>query len=137
MAHIDPLAGKIDEKTGFHAFTDKEHAEAVEKAAKVGAGTHRATACGYGAGDVLVEVGQTVPAGTPVSTEWMERVDGKAEPMMKAVEAALNPQPDDIDYTKLSKAALEGMCAERSIPTDGLSVKQMIDVLKASHDPTR
>lgn len=43
------------------------------------AGSHRATARGYAAGE-LIEEGQSVPADIPVSIEWMEPAKGSQKP---------------------------------------------------------
>lgn len=53
-----------------------------------GANTHVATARGYA--DTIIEAGEMVPAGIPVSTEWMEPT-GKNAALLAATQAAHDP----------------------------------------------
>ena len=109
---------------------------------KTGADTHRATARGYavnpdnGAG-VLVEPGELVPANIPVSDEWMEPVKKSDRALAGALEEAQDPLQKDVDYTQLSKAALEAVAAERGINVKGLSKDDLIDAIKAADEPRR
>lgn len=99
-----------------------------------GANTHVATDRGYA--DTIIEAGEMVPAGIPVSKEWMEPV-GKDGALLAATQAALDPLPDDPDLTKVSKQGLEAMATERGIPVAGLSKEDLITAIKAAHDPAR
>lgn len=109
---------------------------------KTGSETHRATERGYavdpntGAG-VLVEPGEMVPADQPVSENWMEPVKKSEQKLAGAIEEALDPLKKDVDLTKLDKAALQAMAAERGINVDGLGPKDLITAIKAADDPTR
>jgi len=93
-----------------------------------GSNTHRATEKGYALGQ-LVEANDFVPAGVPVSTEWMEPVKGSSE-LERAVNEALDPQPGDVDLTKLSKAALEAKAVDHGINPGGLSKDDLITAIK-------
>lgn len=109
---------------------------------KTGADTHRATQRGYAVdpdsnAGVLVEPGELVPANIPVSTEWMEPVKKGGRALAGAIEEAQDPLPKDVDLTKLDKAALQAMAAERGINVDGLGPKDLITAIKAADDPTR
>jgi len=108
---------------------------AEKKVTLTKADSHRATERGY-AGGAVIEPGELVPPDTPVGS-WMERVDGKTDALDEAVQAALDPQPGDIDLTQLGKAALQAMAAERDIPTAGLSKEDLITAIKAHKDPLR
>jgi hypothetical protein len=99
-----------------------------------GSNTHRATERGY-VGGLLIEPDGLVPAGFPVGS-WMERVDGKPE-LARAIEEALDPQPGDVDLTKLSKAALEAMAVDHGINAGGLSKEDLITAIKAANDKDR
>lgn len=106
---------------------------------KTGAETHRATQRGYAVdpdskAGTLVEEGELVPAGIRVSTEWMEPVSKKDRAAAAAIEEALDPHPKDVDLTKLDKAALQAMAAERGINVDGLGPKALIDAIKAARE---
>lgn len=99
-----------------------------------GANTHVAIEPGYH--EVVIPEGHMVPAGIPVSDVWMKPV-GKDGDLLAATQAALDPTPDDVDLTKLSKPALEAMATERGIPVAGLSKEDLITAIKAAHDPAR
>lgn len=101
-----------------------------------GAGTHRATMRGYAGGEIIEE-GKLVPAGVPVSDNWMERVKKGDEKLARAIEEATDPSPDDVDLTQLSKAALEAMGAERGINPKGLSKADLITAINAAYDRDR
>jgi hypothetical protein len=101
---------------------------------ETGINTHRATERGYAGGE-LIEPNDFVPAGYPVG-DWMESVDGSAK-LARAVDEALDPLPDDVDLTQLSKPALEAMAAERGINVGTLSKTDLITAIKAAHDPKR
>ena len=75
-----------------------------------GSNTHRANQPGYASG-VLLQSGDFVPAGIPVSDNWMDEVDGSSK-LQRAVNEALDPQPGDVDLNQLSKAALEARAAD-------------------------
>jgi hypothetical protein len=141
MAEINPKPGTIDEKTGLRSFTPEESAKAVEAAAKTGDNTHRATARGYaipaGTSDgVLIEDGEIVPANVPISEEWMEPLNKKTARLTDAVNEAQQDHPTDVDLTKLDKAALQAMAAERGINVDGLGKADLITAIKAEREPT-
>ena len=93
-------------------------ADAEKKIAKTGAHTHRATERGYADGQ-LIEEGEFVPAGVPVSENWMDKVSKKDAALLAASEEAIDPKPKDVDLTALTVAALQAMAAER-----GINVKQ-------------
>lgn len=97
--------------------------------------SHRATQPGYALGQ-LIDTGRAVPAGVPVSEIWMERFDGKPA-LNRAIDEALNPQPGDVDLTKLSKAALEAKAVEHGINVAGLSKDDLITAIKAANDKDR
>ncbi|ODP39259.1 hypothetical protein [Sphingomonas turrisvirgatae] len=97
--------------------------------------SHRASQRGYANG-LLIEEGEYVPAGVPVSETWMEKV-GKDDPLQRAVEEALDPQPGDVDLTRLSKAALEAKATEHGINPAGLSKDDLITAIKAAYDKDR
>lgn len=99
------------------------------------AGSHRATQRGYAGGE-LIETGDLVPAGFPVSEEWMEPIKGSGR-LAEAVEEALDPLPGDVDLHQLGKPALEAMAAERGINVGGLSKTDLITAITAAHDPKR
>jgi hypothetical protein len=99
------------------------------------AGSHRAIDRGYAGGEII-EAGQLVPPGVPVSEAWMEPVSGSAR-LARAVEEAQNPQPGDVDLTQLSKAALEAKAAEHGINVRGLSKDDLIAAIKAAYDRDR
>lgn len=109
-------------------------------AKKTGSDTHRATQRGYavdqksGAG-ILVEEGELVPAGIPVSENWMEPVKG-SKALAGALEEGLDPHPKDVDLTQLSKPALEAMAAERGINVKGLSKDDLVTAIKGADEPT-
>lgn len=141
MAEVNPKPGKIDDKTGFRTFSDKEAADAADKAAKTEAGSHRATARGYAGGEVI-EPGRLVPAGAPVSDDWMEPVGGKKASasearLARAIEEAQDPQPGDVDLTGLSKPALEAEALRHGINAKGLSKDDLISAIKAANDKDR
>lgn len=96
-----------------------------------GINTHRATARGFGA-DQLVEPEQFVPPGVPVSEKWMEPVDKKTARMLQAADEATDKQPKDIDLTKLNVSALQALAAEHGINVDGLTKRELIDAIKAA-----
>jgi hypothetical protein len=102
------------------------------------AGSHVATAKGYANG-VVIEEGEPVPADIPVSTEWMKRVDGKAESAFeRAIADVLDPLPDDPDLTQLSVQALQALATEAGATNvEGLSDDELISVIKAADDPKR
>lgn len=114
-----------------------------------GVNTHRATQRGYAVpqpteadpspGGVLVgpdEETAIVPAGVPVSENWMEPIASKDRRMAQAVEEALDEHPKDADLTALSKSALEAMAAERGINVKGLSKEELITAIRAEREPT-
>ena len=139
MADTDLKPGKIDDKTGKRVATDAEIAAAYEKHPKTGPDTHRATQLGYaidpatGAG-VLVPEGDVVPADQPVSDAWMEKIGKKDRALAGATDEALDPHPKDVDLTKLDKAALQAMAAERGINVDGLGPKDLISAINAHRE---
>lgn len=100
-----------------------------------GSNTHRANQPGYASG-VLLAAGDFVPAGIPVSENWMDEVDGNAK-LERAVNEALDPQPGDVDLTQLSKAALEAKAAEHGINPGGLTKPELITAIKAAYDKDR
>lgn len=99
-------------------------------------GSHRATERGYAGGE-LIEAGQLVPAGTPVSENWMEPVSGKDARLARAIEEAQSPRNDDVDLTQLSKAALEAEGVRHGINPKGLSKDGLIAAIKAAYDRDR
>lgn len=108
----------------------------MTKQKMTGSGTHIATERGYAAGE-LIEPGQPVPADVPVGS-WMERADGKVDAADRAIEDAQKPLPDDPDLTQLSTQALQAMATERGVTSvKGLSKNDLIDAIKAAHDPKR
>jgi hypothetical protein len=137
MAEVNPKPGKIDEKSNLRVFTPKEEEEAMEKAAKTGAGTHRATERGYAGGEVI-EPNQMVPPGTPVSENWMAKVKKGGEDLALAVEEAQSPRNDDPDLTTLSKQALEALAVDHGITKPGnLSKQDLITAIRAAYDRDR
>lgn len=114
-----------------------------------GSNTHRATMRGYAipvatdanpqpAGVLVGPQDDTdiVPAGVPVSTEWMEPIKKGVSGLAAAVDEAQAEHPSDVDLTQLSKAALEAMAAERGINVAGLSKADLITAIKAEREPT-
>jgi hypothetical protein len=112
-------------------------AESKEKKAPplTKAGEFRATERGY-AGNALVEPLEPVPPGVPVGS-WMERVDGKAAEIARAVEEALDPQPDDIDLEKVKGDALTAHALTFGINRGSLSDAKLRDAVRAAHDKDR
>lgn len=110
-------------------------ADEEKKVAKTGAVTHRATERGYsivnGAGE-LVEAGDIVPPGNPISDAWMEKVSGKEDKVQRAVDDAMAFPPPNPDLSQLSKQALEAMATERNISVRGLSKDDLITAIKAA-----
>lgn len=100
-----------------------------------GSDTHRATARGYADGQ-LIEEGDLVPAGVPVSDEWMEPLKKSDRALAGAMQEAQADHPMDADLTQLSKQALEAMAAERGINVKGLSKDDLITAIKAEREPT-
>jgi hypothetical protein len=135
MAEINPKPGHINEKTGKREFTAEEADQAIQAAAKTGSDTHRATARGHAQGQ-LIEEGEVVPAGTPISEEWMEQVKKGVHALSGAIQEAQADHPGDVDLTKASKSALEAMALERGINVQGLSKDDLIVAIKAEREPT-
>lgn len=105
--------------------------------AKTGPNTHRATERGYAVdpdsnAGVLVEEGEMVPAGIPVSETWMKPVKKGDRALAQAVGEALDPHPKDVDLTKLNLAALQALAAERGINPGSLSKKELVTAIKAA-----
>lgn len=100
-----------------------------------GSNTHRANQPGYAFGQ-LIDTKKMVPAGVPISTVWMDEVEGSAA-LEKAVEEAQDAQPDDVDLTQMSKAALEAMAADHGINPGGLAKADLITAIKAAYDKNR
>lgn len=114
----------------------------MAEAKKTGANTHRATQRGYAVdptslAGVLVEPGEPVPAGIPVSTEWMEPVKRGDRALAGAMDEALDQTPKDVDLTQVGMAGLKAMAAERHINPKGLSEDELILAIKAKDDPLR
>jgi len=101
-----------------------------------GSNTHRATEPGYALGQ-LVETGAFVPAGVTISENWMEKVKGGTNELERAVNEALDPQPGDVDLTKLSKPALEAKAVDHGINPANLSKDDLITAIKAAIDKDR
>lgn len=102
---------------------------------QTGVNTHRATERGYAAGE-LIEPGRIVPAGVPVSKNWMEPLRGEGR-LARAMEEAQDPQPDDVDLTQLAKSALQALAADHGINVGGLSKEDLIAAIKAANDKDR
>ncbi len=102
---------------------------------KTGSNTHQATERGYAFGQ-LIEARDIIPAGVPISTEWMKRIDGNPE-LERAVNEALDPQSGDVDLTQLSKAALQAKAVEHGINPGKLSEADLITAIKAAYDKDR
>lgn len=138
---INPQPGKINDKSGKREFTDAEAREAIERAVKTGPNTHRATERGYAVsalGGVLVEPGEVVPEGVPVSENWMERVDGKQDrELARAVAEAQAPIQDDIDLEQIKGDALTAMAAEKGINRGKLGDDKLRDAIRAAYDKDR
>jgi hypothetical protein len=114
----------------------------MAEAKKTGSDTHRATQRGYAVDPIshagaLIEPGELVPANIPVSDEWMEPVKKGDRALAGALEEGADPHKKDVDLTKLDKAALQALAAERGINVDGLGPKDLITAIKAADDPTR
>lgn len=118
-------------------FTDKEGNRIVSadrKYATTGVNTHVATQRGYSKG-ILLEEGDLVPDGVPVSDEWMKEVEGSGK-RARAVREAQADHPGDTDLNALSKSALEAMAAERGVNVDGLTKADLIAAITAEREPT-
>jgi hypothetical protein len=116
-----------EDKDGNHILSADRDYDITE------AGSHRATMRGYAFGD-LVEPGELVPAGVPVSTEWMEPVKGSKE-LARAVEQALDPTPDDVDLNTLKGAALKAYAATLNITPGNLSDAELRVAITAKRQP--
>jgi hypothetical protein len=108
-----------------------------------GTNTHQATQRGYAVdpdskAGTLVEPGEMVPAGIPVSTEWMEPVAKGDRAVAAAAQEAIDPHPKDVNLTALNVAALQAMAAERGINVEQngtpLSKKDLIAAIKAARE---
>lgn len=108
---------------------------------KTGSDTHVATARGYavdtktGAG-VLVEAGDLVPAGIPVSNEWMKPVKKSDRALAGALEEGMGPQRKPVDLTQLNLSTLQTLAADRGINPGSLSKKDLILAITAADEPT-
>lgn len=98
------------------------------------ANSHRATERGYATD--IIEPGEMVPAGIPVSTEWMEPVNKKEAEMTRALDEALDPSDADVNVEELSGDALTGYAAGLSINRGKLSDKDLRAAVTAKRADT-
>jgi hypothetical protein len=99
------------------------------------ASSHRATQRGYAGGDII-EPGDLVPAGTPVSTEWMEPLSKKEGALARAMDEALSPNDADVNVEELSGDALTAYAAGLSINRAKLNDKDLRAAVTAKRADT-
>ena len=97
--------------------------------------SHRAIERGYAGGD-LVEPGELVPAGIPVSDEWMESVNKKEADLIRATQEALSPNEADVDLNALKGDALTAHAAGLHINRGDLSDKDLRAAVAAKRADT-
>lgn len=136
-ARVEAAEARADaaEKTSKVAPAAASDAPAKPKRlTKTKVGSHRATRRGYVHGEIIEE-GKPVPADTVISDEWMEETEGSGR-RARAVAEAHQDHPTDVDLTKLEKAALQAMAAERGVNVGGLSREDLIAAIRAEREPT-
>ena len=136
------MAQVADEKAAlkFRDPTPEELEAQIKKHPKTGDNTHRATARGYAIVNnqgVLVEEGEMVPSGTPVSEEWMVKVKASDRSLAGALDEALERPQKDADLTQVGLPGLKAMAAERGINPKGLSEEDLITAIKAHAEAGR
>lgn len=92
--------------------------------------TYKALEDGYD-GTRYITAGETFTTTIPKG-KWMESVgaDGKAE---KAAQIAADPSKrQDPDYDKLDLSALKAIAAEKGVPFEGLSQKDLAAAVRAA-----
>lgn len=127
---------------------------AKRKVEKTGDRTHIATARGYSivdGGGVLIEPGEFVPAGTPISLApddrsddsdpravagvgWMKKVAKKDRDLLDANAEALDEKPKDVDLTQLGVPALQALCALVGINPGKLDKDELIAAYNAHRE---
>lgn len=97
--------------------------------------SHRATERGYD-GVEIVEAGEMVTAGIPVSAEWMEPVNKREAELTRALDEALDPNDADVNVEELSGDALTGYAAGLSINRGKLNDKDLRAAVTAKRADT-
>lgn len=130
MARLDAL-----ERENAALRAGNEPAKPKPAPKKTGSDTHRATARGHALGE-LIEPGEMVPAGVPISENWMEPVKKGDRALAGAMQEAQADHPGDADLTQVGLPGLKAMAAERGINPKGLSEDDLIAAIKAEREPT-
>jgi len=99
------------------------------------ANSHRATERGYAGGEII-EPGDLVPAGTPISDLWMEPLSKKEGEVARAMDEALSPNDADVNVEDLSGDALTGYAASLSINRGKLNDKDLRAAVTAKRADT-
>lgn len=82
-------------------------------------------------GGRMYDPGEPFTTDAPKGKEW-----DTISPVEKAAAEASDPKnQQDIDYTKMSKSALEAVAAEKGVNPSGLSKDDLIDAIKAANEP--
>lgn len=97
--------------------------------------SHRATQRGYAGGDII-EPGDLVPAGTPVSEAWMEPLSRKQGDLARALDEALSPDDADVNVEELSGDALTAYAASLHINRGTLNDKNLRAAVTAKRADT-
>lgn len=99
------------------------------------ANQYKATARGHALGE-LIEEGQLVPAGVPVSDLWMEKVDKKEAAVTRGLEEALDQNDADVNLSELKGDALTAYAAGLHINRGDMSDKDLRAVIAAKRADT-
>ncbi|MFC0204728.1 hypothetical protein [Novosphingobium soli] len=92
--------------------------------------TYRATADGFD-GKRYINAGETFTTTAPKGS-WMEPV-GEEKAGQKAARVAADPNSrQDPDYDKLDLKALQAIAAEKGVPFEGVSQKDLAAALRAA-----
>lgn len=112
-------------------------ADEEKKIPQTKGGDYRATQRGY-AGGAIIDPPALVPAGVPVSKEWMEKVKGKEDAAARAVDDAMADRKDDPALEELSKGALEALATDVGVTSvKGLSKTDLITAIRAADEQRR
>lgn len=120
-----------------------------EEVKKTGSDTHKAIQRGYAIdpdskAGVVIEEGEIVPAGQPVSDQWMEAISKKKEKgapsaaLAAALEEVTADRKDDPDLTQLDEPALQAMAVLMGVTrVKGLDKDDLITVINAVKEQRR